>query len=102
VEALLSSLAYPVEIGSRLSCCRVRCIAAIAGKSPALAIFVAPVDGPPVDDASLRREVCAKAFEKGVPSSRIVRPPGAAHHVFLSNAAEVQKEIRDFVGGLKN
>jgi pimeloyl-ACP methyl ester carboxylesterase len=71
-------------------------------KSPALAIYAAPKEGAPADGAALRREACAKAFEKGVPSSRIVRLPGATHYVFISNEAEVLKEIRDFIGGLNN
>jgi non-heme chloroperoxidase len=71
-------------------------------KSPALAIYAAPREGAPPDGAALRREACAKAFEKRAPSSRIVRLPGATHYVFISNEAEVLKEIRGFIGGLKN
>ena len=70
-------------------------------KSPALAIYAAPKEGAKADSAALRREACAKAFEKGAPSSRIVRLPGATHYLFISNEAEVLKEIRDFIGGLK-
>jgi len=70
-------------------------------KSPALAIYAAPREGATVDAAALAREGCAKAFEKVVPSSRIVRLPGAAHHVFMTNAADVMKEIRAFVASLK-
>jgi len=66
-------------------------------KSPALAIYAAPREGEAADAAALAREGCAKAFERVVPSSRIVRLPGAAHHVFLTNEADVLKEIRDFV-----
>jgi non-heme chloroperoxidase len=71
-------------------------------KPPALAVYAAPKIGAPADDATLRREACAKAFEKGAPSSRIVRLPGATHYLFFSNEAEVLKEIRDFIGALKN
>jgi non-heme chloroperoxidase len=71
-------------------------------KSPALAIYAAPKAGAPADGGALNREACAKAFEKGAPSSRIVRLPGATHYVFMSNEAEVIKEIRDFIGSLKN
>jgi pimeloyl-ACP methyl ester carboxylesterase len=71
-------------------------------KSPALAIYRTPAVGELVDDAALRREACMKAFEKALPSSRVVRLPGAAHQVFTSNEAEVLKEMRDFIGGLKN
>lgn len=61
-------------------------------KPPVLAIYAA--EGP-------RTEACATAFEKVVPSSRIVRVPGATHYVFGSNEAEVLKEPRDFISGLK-
>ena len=71
-------------------------------KSPALALYAAPKEGVPTDGAALRREACARAFEKGAPSSRVVRIPGATHYVFGSNEADVLKEIRDFIGGLKN
>jgi non-heme chloroperoxidase len=71
-------------------------------KSPALAIYRTPAVGAPVDDAALRREACMKAFEMAMPSSRIVRLPGADHQVFTSNEAEVLKEMRDFINGLKN
>lgn len=70
-------------------------------KSSALAIYAAPKEGAPIDDAARAREGCAKAFERVVPSSRVVRLPGAAHHVFLTNEADVLKEIREFVAGLK-
>lgn len=61
-------------------------------KPPVLALYAA--EGP-------RTEACATAFEKVVPSARIVRVPGATHYVFGSNEAEVLKETRDFLGGLK-
>jgi non-heme chloroperoxidase len=70
-------------------------------KAPALAIYAAPKTGTPADGAALTRESCAKAFEKGAPSSRIVRLPGATHYIFISNEAEVLKELRDFIDGLK-
>jgi non-heme chloroperoxidase len=70
-------------------------------KSPALAIYAAPKVGTPADGAAPNREACAKAFEKGAPSSRIVRLPGATHYLFISNEAEVLKEIRDFIAALK-
>jgi pimeloyl-ACP methyl ester carboxylesterase len=40
----------------------------------------------------------AKAIEDGVPSARVVRLPGANHYVFLSNEADVLREMRAFVG----
>jgi non-heme chloroperoxidase len=70
-------------------------------KPPALAIYATPKEGAPADGGALPKEGCMKAFEKGALSSRIVRLPGARHYVFMSNEAEVLKEIRDFTGGLK-
>lgn len=69
-------------------------------KVPSLAIYATPKEFDTVDAAALEREGCAKAFEK-VPSSRVVRLPGAAHQVFLTNEADVLKEIRNFVATLK-
>jgi hypothetical protein len=34
-------------------------------------------------------------------TSRIARLPGATHYLFISNEAEVLKEIRDFIAALK-
>ena len=42
----------------------------------------------------------AKAFENGIPSARVVRLPHANHYVFLSNEADVLREINEFVGKL--
>jgi non-heme chloroperoxidase len=42
----------------------------------------------------------AKAFENGVPTARVIKLPGA-HHVFLSNEADVLSEMRAFLTGLK-
>ena len=41
-----------------------------------------------------------KAFEQGVPSARVVRLPGANHYVFLSNEADVLREMRAFIASL--
>ena len=41
----------------------------------------------------------AKAFEAGVPSAHVVRLPHASHYVFLSNEADVLREIRAFLAG---
>lgn len=71
-------------------------------KPPALAIHAAPKEGAPADGAVVARDACLKAFEKGARSPRIVRVPGATHYIFFSNGAEVLKEIRDFIGALKN
>jgi non-heme chloroperoxidase len=46
-------------------------------------------------------EIQAKAFENGVPTARVVRLRGAHHYVYLSNEADVLREIRSFLGGLR-
>jgi pimeloyl-ACP methyl ester carboxylesterase len=43
----------------------------------------------------------AKAFEDSVPRARVVRLPGAHHYVFLSNEADVLREMRAFLNGLQ-
>ena len=42
----------------------------------------------------------ATAFEKGVPSARVVRLPHADHYVYRSNEADVLREINAFVRSL--
>jgi non-heme chloroperoxidase len=39
----------------------------------------------------------AKALEEGLPGARVVRLPGANHYVFLSNEADVLREMRAFL-----
>lgn len=77
---------------------------------PSLAIYALPRQLPPVQlDAAQRAALQAadsaiaaqaSAFEKGVPTARVVRLPNATHAVFLSNEADVLREIRAFVGTL--
>lgn len=43
----------------------------------------------------------AKAFENGVPSARMVNLPGAHHYVFLSNEADVLREMNAFLRRLQ-
>jgi pimeloyl-ACP methyl ester carboxylesterase len=43
----------------------------------------------------------AKAFEKGVPTARMVELSGAHHYVFLSNEADVLREINAFLSRLQ-
>lgn len=43
----------------------------------------------------------AKAVEDGVPTAHVVRLPGAHHHVYLSNEADVLREMRSFLGRLR-
>jgi non-heme chloroperoxidase len=42
----------------------------------------------------------ATAFEAGVPTAHVVRLSGAHHYVYLSNEAEVLREMRSFLSGL--
>jgi pimeloyl-ACP methyl ester carboxylesterase len=79
---------------------------------PALAIYALPHDVGEVagDDAAARSAIeardeittgaQAKAFEKGVPSARVVRLPHANHFVFLSNEADVLREMNAFIATL--
>jgi non-heme chloroperoxidase len=82
---------------------------------PALAIFATPHDMGPwmaqvsdpkvqetleQSDALVARQ--ANAFEEGVAGSRVVRIPHANHYVFLSNEADVLRELRAFIAGLRS
>ena len=42
----------------------------------------------------------AKAFEDGVPTAHVVRLPGADHYVYLSNEADVLREMKSFLSTL--
>jgi pimeloyl-ACP methyl ester carboxylesterase len=42
-----------------------------------------------------------RAFERGIPTARLVRLRGANHYVYLSNEADVLREIRSFLNGLR-
>jgi pimeloyl-ACP methyl ester carboxylesterase len=80
---------------------------------PALALAAVPMgsepwlerNDDPVAKAFVARwaaltEKQVKAFETGVPSARVVRLPHANHHVYLSNEADVLREIRGFLASL--
>lgn len=79
---------------------------------PALAIYAVPQDlGPFVDNDPVARanfeadnvavtEPLVKSFETGVPSAHIVRLPHASHYVFMSNEADVLREMNAFIGSL--
>jgi non-heme chloroperoxidase len=43
----------------------------------------------------------AKAFEDGVPSAHVVRLPGADHYVYISNEADVLREMKSFLSDSK-
>jgi len=42
----------------------------------------------------------AKAWENGVPTARVIRLRGAHHYVYLSNQADVLREMHSFLAGL--
>jgi non-heme chloroperoxidase len=79
---------------------------------PILAIFAVPHDmGPAINNDQVLRakfdeqdgawvEAQASAFEKGLPTARVVRLPHANHFVFRSNEADVLREIEAFIDGL--
>ncbi len=78
---------------------------------PILAIYAIPKNyGAYYSDPAMRaaaeagdavgEEAQAKAFKEGVPSARVVRMPHANHYVFLSNEAEVLREMRAFLASL--
>jgi pimeloyl-ACP methyl ester carboxylesterase len=81
-------------------------------KSPVLAIFADPHDtgGPPMDEKQKAAaaahdrdftEAQAKAWERMVPTAKVIRIPNANHYVFKSNEAEVFKDVKEWVDGLK-
>jgi non-heme chloroperoxidase len=79
---------------------------------PILAIFALPHSGEsrfqndPAAHAAFeasdltRTTAQANAIEKGIPSARVVRLPHASHFVFISNEADVLREINAFIGSL--
>jgi pimeloyl-ACP methyl ester carboxylesterase len=78
---------------------------------PILAIYAIPHDRG-ITDAAARAAadardmetsgIPAKAFEAGLPSSRVVILPHANHYVYQSNEAEVLREMNAFISGLPN
>jgi non-heme chloroperoxidase len=81
-------------------------------KVPVLAIYALPhdlgqqfKDDPTARAAAEARDIettgaQAKAFETGIPSARVVRLAHANHYVFLSNEADVLREMDAFIGSL--
>lgn len=77
---------------------------------PVLAVFASPADPGPFVDSATRAAVEAtalettgtevNAFEKDLPSARVVRLAHANHYVFLSNEADVLREMQAFIGSL--
>lgn len=80
-------------------------------ETPVLAIFADPHVWPILDDpaaqAAMRSEdaawvdAAADAFEAGVPSAHVVRLPDASHELWKSNRAEVEREMNNFMDGLR-
>jgi hypothetical protein len=46
------------------------------------------------------KERQVEAFERQVPSARVVRIPHATHYVFRSNEADVSREMNAFIATL--
>ncbi|HET6959778.1 MAG TPA: alpha/beta hydrolase [Vicinamibacterales bacterium] len=77
---------------------------------PILAIYALPHDPGAAAPAAVRAqteandvkaEAQAKAFEAGLPTARVVRIPRANHYVFVSNEADVLREMETFMTSLK-
>jgi pimeloyl-ACP methyl ester carboxylesterase len=66
---------------------------------PVLAIYCLPHQDDEPNEAA--DEAQARAFESGVKGSRVVRLPHANRMVFLSNEADVLREMNAFLGGLR-
>ena len=81
-------------------------------KCPVLAIFAVPHDlGPMFAKDPAERKIAeamdldrttaqSAAFQAGLPSARVVRLPSANHYVFLSNEADVLREMNAFIAKL--
>ncbi len=85
-------------------------------QAPILAIFAVPHSDPPwlaaaKDDVREKTkafnqqfgalaEQQVKAFEEGLPKAHVVRIPNANHYVFMSNEADVLREMRKFIAQL--
>ena len=76
---------------------------------PILSIYALPHDPGPLATAAMRAqteandlkgEALAKAFETGLPTARVVRIARANHYVFLSNEADVLREMDAFIAAL--
>jgi hypothetical protein len=77
-------------------------------RGPVLAIYAVPHSAPPAiaNDATARAAyeasagAQAKAFESGVPKAHVIRLAQANHYVFVSNEADVLREMNAFIGTL--
>ena len=86
-------------------------------RAPILAIFAIPHSDPPwlataKDDVREKTQAFnqqfgalvekqVKAFEEGLPDAHVIRIPNAHHYVFISNEADVLRDMRTFIAQLK-
>jgi len=76
-------------------------------KAQVLAIVATPkpcgnqCDAPQVKASAASQAAQADAFQAGVPSAHVVRIANAQHFVFLSNEADVVREMNAFMDGLR-
>jgi hypothetical protein len=79
---------------------------------PVLAIFASPPEEPrgAENDPAMRAMIAevdsatalqVGAFARAVPQARVIRLPRASHFVFRSNEADVLREMRAFIDGLR-
>ena len=77
---------------------------------PILAVYAIPQDPNPTADAARRAandaenrkgEAQVQAFAAALPTARVVRIPRANHYVFISNEADVTRELDAFIAQLK-
>jgi pimeloyl-ACP methyl ester carboxylesterase len=81
-------------------------------RPPILAIYAYPHDFKSILDEAVRKSAeesdpritgeQSKAFEAAFPSARVVRLPNANHYVFLSNEADVLREMNTFLNSLRS
>jgi non-heme chloroperoxidase len=79
----------------------------VSAQVPVLAIFAIRKDCKPnckPDDElwASQNIVSAKAFESGNPRARVVRLPDARHGIWISNEADVTREMNAFMDGLQH
>jgi pimeloyl-ACP methyl ester carboxylesterase len=77
---------------------------------PILAVYAIPQDPAPTADAARRAandaenrkgEAQLQAFAAALPTARVVRIPHGNHYVFISNEADVTRELDAFIAQLK-
>ena len=111
IAALAGDASSPVEEAIQAGMQKYTAVSA-----PILAIFASPHRSPPlppnapparvkimaamVAREAEQTEAQVGAFERGLPSAKVVRLPGADHFVFRSNEADVLREMNAFLGTL--